>query len=258
MRCSRARSLRNTRLVLNKKIKIASSWSSRLNNFYLSARHCRARQCHWFTANQSSAPKTNFFSPHLSCCHSCCSVLAWKVHPPTANSFTKHLLFLLPHEVVTTEVRYDVLELTRFQLELCVIDYFFVMHRPSTVALAALLNAMESVKGVPESAIKDLDDALVHVTGLDQLQPEIQECRDRLQLLYSQSGYDSPEREVRGDVKSPVCVSHGVNHHEVYFPQGDLIHVQEESKQDVLNFSVVAQKNETHVLVSDVHGEIES
>lgn len=106
------------------------------------------------------------------------------------------------------DARHDVLELARFLTELSVIDYFFVLHRPSVVALAAVSSAMATTPGVPESAIGELYDELRRVPDLEPETPEVQECRERLRLLYVQGGYSRP---ARSETISPVCVSYGVN-----------------------------------------------
>jgi hypothetical protein len=139
--------------------------------------------------------------------------LAWKVHPPTAYCFSKHSLFLLPYTSVSMDTRHDILELSRFLVELSVIDYFFVMHRPSVVALASLLNAMDNVRGVSETARLDFERELQRFPGLDFKRQEVEECRARLRLLYAQGGYSRPEvagAETRNETVSPVCVSYGL------------------------------------------------
>jgi hypothetical protein len=109
------------------------------------------------------------------------------------------------------DARHDVLELSRFLTELSVIDYYFVVHRPSSVALAALLNAMEGVPGVSQAAINGLLGEMRRITKLDVSAPDVLECRDRLRLLYLQGGYSPPEprSEPRTEMISPVCVSYG-------------------------------------------------
>ena len=110
------------------------------------------------------------------------------------------------------DVRHDTLELARFLSELSVIDYYFVTYKPSSVALAALLNAMESIPGVSEEAQLDFERELQRVPGLDPKRQEVEFCRNRLRLLYAQGGYSRPEvegAEARGETISPVCVSYG-------------------------------------------------
>lgn len=137
--------------------------------------------------------------------------LAWKLHPPTAYCFCKHILFLLPQTCVPLETRYEILELARFLTELCVIDYYFVIHKASDVALAALLNSMETIAGA-DAALSDFEQELQRVAGgLNPRNPQVQECRARLHVLYTQGGYSRPEilgnAEPRDDAISPVCVA---------------------------------------------------
>ena len=111
------------------------------------------------------------------------------------------------------DVRHDTLELARFLTELSVIDYFFVMHRPSSVGLAALLNSLSIVSGVSESARDDFEREVNRIPGLSPSHPDVEECRNRLSLLYAQGGYcrnGQPGEETRNETISPVCVSYGV------------------------------------------------
>jgi hypothetical protein len=112
------------------------------------------------------------------------------------------------------ETRYEILELARFLTELSVIDYYFVMHRSSDVALAALLNSMEAVTGSAKMIMTGFEQELIRVAGgLDPCKKEVLECRDRLTILYTQGGYSRPEitgHETRDETVSPVCVSFGL------------------------------------------------
>jgi Cyclin, C-terminal domain len=115
--------------------------------------------------------------------------------------------------------RHEILELARFLTELSVIDFYFVVHRPSDVALAALLNSIEAVTGgSSESASMVFQTELRRVRGFsDPSKPEVSDCRNRLQILYSRGGYSRPEaRESRDEtVPSPVSVAFGVHLPEV-------------------------------------------
>jgi len=140
--------------------------------------------------------------------------LSWKVHPVTAYCFSKHTLFLLPYTSVSMEVRQEILELSRFFTELSVLDYYFVSRRPSSVALAALLESMLQVTGMSEESKNDFLREIQRVDGLDPESIEVDECRQRLKLLYAQGGYGRTEElstEIRSETISPVCVSYGVN-----------------------------------------------
>jgi Cyclin, C-terminal domain len=107
--------------------------------------------------------------------------------------------------------RHAILELARFLTELSVIDYFFVIHKPSVVAFAAILNAMEDVPGA-RTAISIFCNEIKKNTPLDPSHPDVAECRTRLRLLYAQGGYAnavSERSDLRTESVSPVCVSYG-------------------------------------------------
>ena len=68
--------------------------------------------------------------------------LGWHVHPPTSFAFVRDLVRLLPEDVAPA-ARHDVAELARFLTELSVCDYGLATKRPSSVALACIVNAVE-------------------------------------------------------------------------------------------------------------------
>lgn len=132
------------------------------------------------------------------------------MHPPTAYCFSKHFLFTLSFASIPLDVRHDILELARFLTELSVIDYYFVIHRPSSVAMAALMCAFEWVPGLSPLVSNDFL-LSVRKFGLDPLGEHVSECRNRLKLLYAQGGYSRPAlvSDDRNETISPVCVSYG-------------------------------------------------
>ena len=67
--------------------------------------------------------------------------LDWRVHPPTSVAFLKSYMLLLHREGESYQA--DILDLANFYVELAVLDYQFVRHRPSNIAMAALLNAIQ-------------------------------------------------------------------------------------------------------------------
>eukprot|EP00977_Amphora_coffeiformis_P015554 scaffold4554_cov178-Amphora_coffeaeformis.AAC.3 len=142
--------------------------------------------------------------------------LQWRVHGPTSFSLTRYLLYLLPLNAIPMDARFDVLELSRFLTELSVMDFFFVPYRPSVVALAALLNAMEDIPTVPNSAGLALTAQIKQCTSMDSYSMEVNECRARLRVHYQQGGYSRPvhavvpAQEDRDTTISPVCVNHGI------------------------------------------------
>lgn len=155
-------------------------------------------------------PLTRFNFNPLACWNKNRS-LNWHVHPPTAYCFGKHLLYLLPCSAVAVDDRHAILELARFLTELSVIDYFFVIHKPSVVSLAAILNAIEDIPGA-RPAISTFYSEVKKCTPVDPSHPDVAECRTRLRLLYAQGGYatnTSDRADIRNESVSPVCVSYG-------------------------------------------------
>lgn len=107
--------------------------------------------------------------------------------------------------------RHAVYELARFLTELSVIDYFFVIHKPSVIAFASILNAMEEIPGASHG-IPSFTYEIKKNTPLNANAQEVQECRNRLRLLYAQGGYSRPLAdtvEQRGESVSPVSVAYG-------------------------------------------------
>jgi len=134
--------------------------------------------------------------------------LSWHVHPPTPFCLARHILHLLPQNASSPTVRHDILELARFLTELSVCDYFFVTRRSSSNSLAALLNAMDALQsGISYPARLEFLQNLKKHANLDANCQEVQECRVRLQELYTQGGYAPPKDQgVDRETVSPVFV----------------------------------------------------
>jgi hypothetical protein len=117
--------------------------------------------------------------------------------------------------------RHAILELARFLTELSVIDYFFVIHKPSVVALASILNAIEDISSA-KPALSIFCNEIKKYTPLDPSHSDVFDCCTRLRLLYAQGGYAqvAPEKaEFRSETVSPVCVSYGCQTTQVYRPK---------------------------------------
>mmetsp|Transcript_30314 Transcript_30314/g.69468 ORF Transcript_30314/g.69468 Transcript_30314/m.69468 type:complete len:363 (-) Transcript_30314:666-1754(-) len=147
--------------------------------------------------------------------------LEWRMHPPTSLAFVRNLLTLLPPNTVLNGVWHDIMEMSRFLTELSVCDYFFVTHKPSTIAMAAVLN---SIKGISEEKFSMSDrttflEQVVLVSGLRHDSADVSEVRNMLRQMYTQStGNDQDDNTMgsedgrfrpvdnRTDADSPVCV----------------------------------------------------
>ncbi|KAL3919359.1 MAG: hypothetical protein SGILL_003793 [Bacillariaceae sp.] len=69
----------------------------------------------------------------------------WRVNPPSAMSFVRSMMDLVPAHIVGSTERETLLEITKFQIELSVNEYDFCRYQASSVAFAALLNSFESL-----------------------------------------------------------------------------------------------------------------
>ena len=104
------------------------------------------------------------------------SHLGWRVHPPTALDFVKHLCLLLPQDACTPQERVQLAEKSNFLVELSVMHGAFVGYKRSTIALAAIdvsFNLSDKWRQMlAHSAYSD--------TGLKPNIEEITECTDKL------------------------------------------------------------------------------
>ena len=74
------------------------------------------------------------------------TAIQWRMNPPTALSFAHSFLALLSAKNILTDSEKDaVFELAKFQTEAAVNEYELTTVCPSTIALAAVLNAIDTV-----------------------------------------------------------------------------------------------------------------
>ncbi|KAL7436766.1 hypothetical protein ACHAXM_005312 [Skeletonema potamos] len=144
--------------------------------------------------------------------------LSWHVHPPTPFAFCRDLIKLVSADV-NPRLRHDISELARFLTELSVCDYYFVTRKPSSIAMASIINAME-LMGPQKIDPRYKVQFLHHVVqaGLDIANDtEIIQCYERLREMYIAGGYtptsdDDEEDEtvnVRVETGSPTGVADG-------------------------------------------------
>ncbi|KAL7536781.1 hypothetical protein ACHAXR_008611 [Thalassiosira sp. AJA248-18] len=114
--------------------------------------------------------------------------LSWRLNPPTAKQTSHQIIALLPQEAVKTMAK-DTWDFIRdevaFQVENSIRYHYFTTQRPSTIAVAALLNAIEHVKDkysediirslVPILKQFDFDSPLVVLATKEQLHSLIYE-----------------------------------------------------------------------------------
>ena len=116
--------------------------------------------------------------------------LKWHVHPPTSFAFCRDFMRLVSGDI-SPRARHDVNELARFMTELSVCDYWFITKKPSSIALAALINAIE-LQG-PRRVLPRYKVEFLHRVvelGMDiASDDEIIECYERLREMYVAGGY---------------------------------------------------------------------
>ena len=72
--------------------------------------------------------------------------LSWNICAPTSIQFANHILsLLLPHVILKETTWAILLDEVKYQAEYAVRDFYFSSQRPSTVAFAAIFNALEEV-----------------------------------------------------------------------------------------------------------------
>ena len=123
--------------------------------------------------------------------------LSWKLHPPTAIAFCSLMLdhFFCSiscnnHKTVKLSFAEcdDIYDVASFFSELAVCDYFFITMKPSTIALASILNALEGMFGHDNPVANEVLCAvgpMLHPQS--SLQADLATARNRLWELYERS-----------------------------------------------------------------------
>eukprot|EP00588_Corethron_pennatum_P032721 CAMPEP_0194348376 /NCGR_PEP_ID=MMETSP0171-20130528/106503_1 /TAXON_ID=218684 /ORGANISM="Corethron pennatum, Strain L29A3" /LENGTH=223 /DNA_ID=CAMNT_0039115713 /DNA_START=548 /DNA_END=1219 /DNA_ORIENTATION=- len=136
--------------------------------------------------------------------------LAWNVHPPTALSFARKFVQFLPSSV-SSSTKKDVVEISRFLLELAVCDYSLVVCPPSFLAIAAILNAIDDL-GPTRFPHLQFDCAvflenIAHFVGGEN-NSGVTLVQERIAHIYQErTDFTSEEISALRNVDSPVCVS---------------------------------------------------
>jgi Cyclin, N-terminal domain/Cyclin, C-terminal domain len=135
--------------------------------------------------------------------------LAWNLHPPTAVAFSAIFLdYFFASRVVSissTDLD-DVYDVSSFFSELAVCDYYFLLVRSSTIALAAILDALEGMYGPENSLSVDIIEAAreLHM-GVPH---DLMAARNRLWELYERSEECALHNDTVSD-EDPTITGHG-------------------------------------------------
>lgn len=92
--------------------------------------------------------------------------LQWKLNPPTALSFVRQYLDLLPGDVLDAGVRQTAYDITKYQTELAVNEYDFCSVFPSTTAYCSLVNSLESM-GLDAKVVAEISRVIASAAGID-------------------------------------------------------------------------------------------
>lgn len=127
-----------------------------------------------------------------------CKMLAglrWLVNPPTATGFATQYLALISEHVIDSETRKRVLELAKYQIGLSLSEYELCLCRSSSVALAAVLNSLDSIVDVSDGMLSDFFEATF--SGIVKSK-EVTFVREQLLLAVSQQSSSEPVRALMG------------------------------------------------------------
>jgi len=104
--------------------------------------------------------------------------LQWRVNPPTALSFVRKFLELIPSDVVDDATRKAAYDITKFQAELAVSEYEFISVRASVTAYCSLVNSLETL--VEPNVIKYVSIILQEAAGICGTDNQIVEVQNYL------------------------------------------------------------------------------
>jgi transcription initiation factor TFIIIB Brf1 subunit/transcription initiation factor TFIIB len=116
--------------------------------------------------------------------------LSWNITPPTCVQMAHHILSLVSKLVTIRQTVWAaVLDEVAFQVETAVRDYYFATESPSTVAMAAIFNAIEKI-GVQDR--QEILNAVLAVMNDEFDSPEnVIASKDRLYCLVKEGIEDA-------------------------------------------------------------------
>lgn len=149
------------------------------------------------------------------------NALKWMVHPPTSVSFIHECFRALPSLPLHPETFAGIVELSRAHTELAVRDYAYVTLKPSSIAVASVVNTLGMLDCIPSTLRETVLSHISQVTEIDMNSSEILEALSMLRKSWEksrrtdmvsivQTSYVSSEyctEKTHGGSSSPVCVS---------------------------------------------------
>lgn len=140
--------------------------------------------------------------------------LCWRLHPPTSAAMAS---LALDHVLVadgnarlklSDDDIYEIKDTASFFAELAVCDYFFTTFRPSTVALASILNALEGVLTTEAGPVTVQVLEGLRPLGFPMNRQEVTVARNRLWELYERSEECALQMDAIVEEESAVNVSY--------------------------------------------------
>lgn len=131
--------------------------------------------------------------------------LDWRVNPPTGMAFARHLVNLIPPDLVTPLQKEEIFELTRLQIEMTVADYSFVTTRASTTAICCLNIALQSLslndkKIISPKVANQVADIFANaIPNFDLHSAKVQEIQDRICLGIANNYFHMNEDDLYQD-----------------------------------------------------------
>jgi len=148
----------------------------------------------WNTSNMIKCSRGKFTLAHIiSMERQMLHVLVWRVNPPTSTEFIMYftsLVFDITGRPDLANHFNDIVDMATFFTELSVWDSYFLEHKSSTVAIASMLNATESLdNNLPISSTSFTTLFINVLQSLDLLPCEdaLYHVQSRLQEDYSRS-----------------------------------------------------------------------
>jgi hypothetical protein len=146
--------------------------------------------------------------------------LQWRMHPPTPMNFVQYLHMLLPPEKVSDDIKLAVEDICRIQCVLAIKEYSFVTCKPSLIANAVVLNALDMIGHsdlfVPTKNvyIEMIADVSYDSSNLHQVRQILNKCVDNATDVEKEKIQEALKsisvRHVNTKIQrslSPVCVS---------------------------------------------------
>ena len=133
--------------------------------------------------------------------------IAWHVNPPTALSFVREFMKLLPSTLlVDASIKATVFEVTKFQAELAVGDATLISTPASTIAYASLMNALGSVC-LDRNAVGYVSSILSQAGHINLFAPTLAHVQARLCLSITQQSQTATIKTAMAQAKA-ACMDH--------------------------------------------------